>query len=168
MPPKKKEQIFEITEEVKEVPTEEPKKKAKRKPVKEQTIEEEDANYQKRQAQMSRVRQAKIDKKNRLAYELGEMPVQDYSKPIEELKNEIKELKMYINKNNQAPKQVVALDTPKPVQVATNKPVVAVATPKPVAVATPKPVVVATPKPVVVVPKQRERVVYSTFRTAIW
>jgi hypothetical protein len=167
MPPKKKEQIFEITEEVKEVPTEEPKKKAKRKPVKEQTIEEENANYEKRQAQMSRVRQAKIDKKNRLAYELGEMPVEDYSKPIEELKNEIKELKMYINKNHQVPKPVVAVDTPKPVQVATSKPV-AVATPKPVAVATPKPVAVATPKPVVVVPKQRERVVYSTFRTAIW
>lgn len=80
-----------VAEDTKTEPKEEPIQKPKRKPIKEQTAEEQEENHKSRSEKMAQMRQKKIDRKNQLAYELGELH-EDYATHIQQLQKEVKHL----------------------------------------------------------------------------
>lgn len=85
------EQNPEVAEDTKTEPMEKPTQKPKRKPLKEQTAEEQEENHKSRSEKMAKMRQKKIDRKNQLAYELGELH-EDYATHIQQLQKEVKHL----------------------------------------------------------------------------
>lgn len=80
-----------VAEDTKTEPKEEPTQKPKRKPIKEQTAQEQEENHKSREEILAKRRQNKRDRKNQLAYELGELH-EDYATHIEELQKQVKHL----------------------------------------------------------------------------